>query len=470
MPNTKVPIELSSTPGIIDNSTVTAITIDSAGAATFSGNVGIGTSSPSEKLHIQGDGADILLTDAAGGQTAKLGATGSNNGLLELNNSAHVGTVFLNSSGDSYFNGGNVGIGTSSPTANTILHLKDTDTQIKLESTNGSNSAFIDFDGTNLQLSTNRNMIDGAFSNTGKSAAGIFMASPSGGSHIALATASANNTTPTERMRIDSSGNVGIGTSSPAAKLDLGTSIGQKLLMYANSNIKYGMSIEASEYRMFAEDQANLTFGHMARSDGSTYTERMRISSAGNIVHNMDTGSALSQYIEGGASRGYIGASNSLVSAGLTSFCVRGESGIILSIAGAQSMVINSSGHPFFPNIRNSAGSYTAKITSGSAELTFDTSSARYKDNIRDSDYGLSAVMQLQSRMFEYKEDNQRTDVGFIAEEVNEVIPELVVIDAEGRPDAVNYDRMTSVLLKGMQEQQAIIEALTARIEALEGA
>jgi hypothetical protein len=45
---------------------------------------------------------------------------------------------------------GNVGIGTSSITSNTILHMKDTDTQIELESTNGSNSAFIDFDGTNL--------------------------------------------------------------------------------------------------------------------------------------------------------------------------------------------------------------------------------------------------------------------------------------------------------------------------------
>ena len=130
----------------------------------------------------------------------------------------------------------------------------------------------------------------------------------------------------------------------------------------------------------------------------------------------------------------------------------------------------NASGHPFLPAIRASAGTYTAKITSGTAELTYDTSSARYKDNIRDSTYGLSAAMQLQSRMFEYKEDDQRTDVGFIAEEVNEVIPELVVIDSEGRPDAVHYDRITSVLVKAIQEQQEQIEQLKADIAVLKGA
>jgi hypothetical protein len=97
-----------------------------------------------------------------------------------------------------------------------------------------------------------------------------------------------------ERMRIDSSGNVGIGTDSPSAKLDLGSSTGQKLLMYANNNIKYGMSIETSEYRMFAEDQADLTFGHMARSDGSTYSEAMRIDSNGNVGIGTDSPSAIS--------------------------------------------------------------------------------------------------------------------------------------------------------------------------------
>ena len=46
MANTKVPVELSSTPGIVDNSNATAITIDS------SENVGIGTSSPSRQLTV----------------------------------------------------------------------------------------------------------------------------------------------------------------------------------------------------------------------------------------------------------------------------------------------------------------------------------------------------------------------------------------------------------------------------------
>ena len=54
MARTKIPVEFSSTPGIVDNSSTTAITIDSAGTATFSGDVGIGTSSPSTALDVSG--------------------------------------------------------------------------------------------------------------------------------------------------------------------------------------------------------------------------------------------------------------------------------------------------------------------------------------------------------------------------------------------------------------------------------
>jgi hypothetical protein len=76
-------------------------------------------------------------------------------------------------------------------------------------------------------------------------------------------------------------------------------------------------------------------------------------------------------------------------------------------------------------------------------------------------------VLQLKSRKFEYK-DSGRTDIGFIAEEVIAVVPELVTLDSEGLPEAVNYDRFVSVLTKALQEAVARIETLEAKVAALE--
>ena len=81
---TQVPIELSSTPGIVDNSNATAITIDS------SENVGIGTSSPSSVLHLStSNDPKITLTDTGFGASADI--TGSN-GNLRLN--SQTATIF----------------------------------------------------------------------------------------------------------------------------------------------------------------------------------------------------------------------------------------------------------------------------------------------------------------------------------------------------------------------------------------
>jgi hypothetical protein len=116
------------------------------------------------------------------------------------------------------------------------------------------------------------------------------------------------------------------------------------------------------------------------------------------------------------------------------------------------------SGEVYFANMAAGAGTYNVKWTSG-GRITYDNSSCRYKNNIRNSVYGLCDILKLNSRMFEYK-DGGRTDVGLIAEEVNQVIPELAIKNPEGQPDAVSYDRMVSVLIKGMQEQQCTINAL----------
>jgi len=115
------------------------------------------------------------------------------------------------------------------------------------------------------------------------------------------------------------------------------------------------------------------------------------------------------------------------------------------------------------------AGTNTVKFNTTTGAFTYDTSSLRYKDNVRDSIYGLSHVMQMRSAQFEYK-DTGRSDIGLIAEEVNPIIPELVGKNKDGEPDSISYDRFVSVLVKAIQEQQATITALQARIEALENA
>jgi hypothetical protein len=124
----------------------------------------------------------------------------------------------------------------------------------------------------------------------------------------------------------------------------------------------------------------------------------------------------------------------------------------------------NGSGNCFLTGLGSSNGDRTLRYTLVGGQVTYDTSSARYKNNIRNSVYGLAHVMQLRSTMFEYK-DNGRTDVGLIAEEVNEIIPELVPKDLDGLPDAVSYDRMVSVLVKAIQELKAEVDSLKAQIQ-----
>jgi len=121
-------------------------------------------------------------------------------------------------------------------------------------------------------------------------------------------------------------------------------------------------------------------------------------------------------------------------------------------------MYINGSGTWFYATAPAGAGTNALKYNSSTGALTYDTSSARYKDNIRDSVYGLSHVMQMRSTQFEYKDDG-RSDVGLIAEELQPIIPELVGVNKEGQADSVSYDRIVSVLVKAIQELKAEFDA-----------
>lgn len=96
-------------------------------------------------------------------------------------------------------------------------------------------------------------------------------------------------------------------------------------------------------------------------------------------------------------------------------------------------------------------------------------SSLRYKTAVRDLDGNVNAVLDLRPVRFDWKADG-KADIGLIAEEVANVLPDLVLPDDQGRPNGVKYDRVPMYLLKVIRTQQSQIAALEERLAALEGA
>ena len=95
-----------------------------------------------------------------------------------------------------------------------------------------------------------------------------------------------------------------------------------------------------------------------------------------------------------------------------------------------------------------------------------ETSALRYKENIQNLEDS-SKLLELRPVSFDWKKDKKH-DIGLIAEEVNEHIPEMVSIDEDGNIEGVKYSKLTSLLIKAVQDQQQTIEQLTTRISYLE--
>jgi len=101
-----------------------------------------------------------------------------------------------------------------------------------------------------------------------------------------------------------------------------------------------------------------------------------------------------------------------------------------------------------------------------------EDSDERLKENIKPLESQLNNIKQLKPSRFDWKDQTKSRytdDVGFIAQEIRNILPILVTGDeSEGDMLSVDYSKLTPILVKALQEQQEIIESLTKRIEDLE--
>jgi len=428
------PLTGFSSTGIDDNATSTAITIDS------SENVGIGTTSPASKLEVSGTstGAWITLDRQDSGSNivdftqsgTRLGYIGYIVNDLILNNATASNTIFNTNNTERMRidSSGNVGIGTSSPSANLEIASTTTIAGARLTTSAGSDSE-IEF--INTSSGNHTWAIGQDFSN-------------SNAFSIAYSNAVGASLSSNSKVVIDSSGNVGIGTSSPQSYTNYRnlhiagpTTTGSGLLYLTNSDSSIvGLA--------FAEgDQARVTFGSQTNHPVTFLTndtERMRIDSSGTI--NIGTTAA-------GGGSGNVGVGFTQI--GRTISNCDGDWNY--EIFGAQGNRIR-----FFTSA--GGGTQVGSITVTTSTTAYNTSSdQRLKENIVDAPAG--NIDAIRVRSFDWKADGSHQTYGMVAQELVDVAPEAVTQgNTEDDLWSVDYSKLVPMMIKEIQDLKAEVAAL----------
>jgi hypothetical protein len=475
-----------------------------------SGNVGIGVTAPAVRLDLLASGsgdivkfgvpassriinfyrdsANFAITDASGiAGNGMYGITTTNN-LAFLTNSSE--RMRIDSSG-------RVGIGTSSPSYPLDVLSNSSAIGVSIRGRSADNLSIYNFT-----------------SNDGATQYGFILGSPT---ELRLTQNGANvitaYTNGAERMRIESSGNVGIGTSSPATKLDFGpvSNNTQIISVRQNGNNRAGLGIN-SDFGLRvtgpSDATATISFGSISVSDGSTFTERMRITSAGDVGIGTSNPTPRGTnfrvlQIEGGATGSELKLTNSTNTGGLV-MQNSGNDTYLWNIANSflsfgtnatERMRIDSGGDVLFgqttytnppttgtdllagglvinPTRRTTASAANCNWDGTSGNFARVTSSLRYKKEVINASHGLEDVLKLRPVTYKgkAKADGDKVFGGLIAEEVDAIgLTEFVEYDSENKPDSLAYGNMVSLAFKAIQEQQTLINNLTTRLNALEG-
>jgi len=214
--------------------------------------------------------------------------------------------------------------------------------------------------------------------------------------------------TRSNAMTVLRNGNTGIGRTDPDFPLSFSDNLGTKISLYGTSSYHYGIGIQGFRLQIFTPDASgNVIFGY---GSSSVLTETMRIQGNGNVG---------------------IGTSSPSQK---------------LSVAGGVC----------------ATGSFSS------------CSDIRYKKDFTPINNPLSSVLSLNGFYYHWKQDefpdmqfSDKRQLGFSAQEVEKLFPEIVMTDANGYK-SVDYGRMTPVLVEAIKEQQKNISSQQQRIDQLE--
>jgi hypothetical protein len=488
-----------------------------------SGNVGIGTSSPAQKLTVAGaDGAQVAQFRAANGYLrVRPYVDATSGGFIDATNAAENAYIPMSLAGSSIrltTNGGlaatvdasgNVGIGVT-PNAwvggTTALQVKG----INLYS----------FTGVNNFLSSNAYYDGGAgwkYQGGGNAAQYQLLNSE----HIWYG-ASSGSTGGTiswaERMRIDASGKVGIGTTSPTDLLTVSNGSIASTIGGSGADIQMGRiamysTAFGAAYTNYGGEIRSFCGGGVDVSDlrfytalGAPTTERMRIDSSGNL----GVGTTSAQNYTNLRSVGISGSQGAVIDFSASAVGVGtnrvaqlygGNGGFLVFSTGAgdsiseamridasRNLLVGTTSNPESSRavfsgssqatmtcitdttstanqiiFRNPNGAVGAIYTSASLTVYATTSDERLKENIENSDSAGELIDAIQVRKYDWKADGTHQRYGFVAQELVKVAPEAVAAPED--PDkmmAVDYSKLVPMLVKELQ-------SVRARLAELEG-
>ncbi|GAB2643911.1 hypothetical protein GCM10027035_42630 [Emticicia sediminis] len=259
--------------------------------------------------------------------------------------------------------------------------------------------------------------------------------------------------------------NLGLNTATPQFQLTFKDDLGDKISLYGgnltNTTNHYGLGIQSAKLQIFTKsDNDDVVFGY-GRS--AAFTENVRFKGTGLVGIGVSTPSELLD-VNGrmrvrhrpGNTAG-VWMSNDVNSTAVGDGAFYGlksntEAGIF--IGGAWRFGLTNTGN------MTVGGTVTASCG------VLVCSDLRYKKNIRSLNNSLENILKINGVRYDFKKEefpernfSDKNQIGFIAQEIEKIFPEMVFTDEKGYK-SVDYARLTPVLVEALKEQQQMIDQL----------